>query len=398
MPTGTATAVKCVLYASGGTQTEMDQQTVSIVVDVSNLTQEIIFDTLTNNGEDQGIYLKDGKVYVNMTYARSGTLALGGLNDTNGLLRVYDESNQEIGHWGSDGVVIEKGSFTTTTGSSTASIGGGRVHVSWMGTEVGGIGANRFESSDQQSGLVFDLESEGAFMAWSARNKSTDTSYSVKFMYAHKDFSGYSAGRLYLGAPLYTGGYDILLSTGGILKSWTETSGFKTDNFAIVPTANNTAYLRAKPTGVSFYVDLDMNGYGIYNHSDARLKDNIRDVSISALDAVKQIKVKSFDWLTDGRHVDAGIIAQQLQQIIPGLVREDEKGLLSINYVGLIPYLVKAIQELYTVVMPANLMSLEEDTGMYGYTVAEKRAAVELAKPPVLEDIEPEKIIIEENS
>ena len=217
VPTEFATAVKCVLYAAGGTQTEMDQQTVSIVVDVSNLTQEIIFDTLTNNGEDQGVYLKDGKIYINMTYTKGGTLALGGLNDTNGLLQVKDEFDQEVGHWGSDGIVSNKGSFTTTTESSTASIGGGRVHVSWMGTEVGGIGANRFESGDQQSGLVFDLESEGAYMAWSARNKSTDTSYSVKFIYAHKNFSGYKAGNLYLGANLNTRGNDILLRTGGIL-------------------------------------------------------------------------------------------------------------------------------------------------------------------------------------
>nr|WP_288974993.1 tail fiber domain-containing protein [uncultured Blautia sp.] len=397
VPTEFATAVKCVLYAAGGTQTEMDQQTVSIVVDVSNLTQEIIFDTLTNNGEDQGVYLKDGKIYINMTYTKGGTLVLGGLDDTNGLLRVKDKSDQEIGRWGSDGVVIEKGSFTTTTESSTASIGGGRVHVSWMGTEVGGIGANRFESGDQQSGLVFDLESESAYMAWSARNKSTDTSYSVKFIYAHKNFSGYEAGNLYLGANLNTRGNDILLRTGGILKSWNNVSGFKTDNFSVVPSTSNTTFLSAKPSGIDFYTDLDMNRYSVFNQSDARLKENITELSVSALEAVKSIEVKSFDWLTDGKHVDAGIIAQQLQQIIPGLVREDEKGLLSINYVGLIPYLVKAIQELYTGIMPVNLMSLEEDVTTYEYTAEEKIAAVELAKPPVLEDVKPEEIIIKEN-
>lgn len=397
VPTETATTVKCVLYAAGGTQTEIDQQTVSIVVDVSNLTQEIIFDTLTNNGENQGVYLNDGKIYINMTYARGGTLVLGGLDDTNGLLRVKDKSDQEIGRWGSDGVVIEKGSFTTTTKSSTASIGGGRVHVSWMGTEIGGIGANRFESGDQQSGLVFDLESEGAFMAWSARNKSTDTSYSVKFIYAHKNFSGYEAGNLYLGANLNTRGNDILLRTGGILKSWNDVSGFKTDNFSVVPSTSNTTFLSAKPSGIDFYTDLNMNRYSVFNQSDARLKENITELSVSALEAVKSIEVKSFDWLTDGKHVDAGIIAQQLQQIIPGLVREDEKGLLSINYVGLIPYLVKAIQELYTGIMPVNLMSLEEDVTTYEYTAEEKIAAVELAKPPVLEDVKPEEIIIKEN-
>lgn len=396
VPTGTATAVKCVLYASGGTQTEMDQQTVSIVVDVSNLTQEIIFDTLTNNGEDQGIYLKDGKVYVNMTYARSGTLALGGLNDTNGLLRVYDETNQEIGHWGNDGIVVEKGSFTTKTATSTASIKGGRIRVSRQDTEVGNLGANRFANGEEFTGLALDLENEGSYIALAAKDNIADTSYNIKFMYAHKDVSGYVAGRLYLGATLYTGGYDILLKTGGVLKSWTGASGFKTDNFSIVPSTSNTAFLSATPSSIDFYVDLNMNRNSIFNQSDARLKENIAEFSKSALESVKSIDVKSFDWLTDGKHVDAGIIAQQLQGILPDLVREDEKGLLSINYVGLIPYLVKAIQELYAFMNPVNFMSLEDDVAAYGYTAEEKRTAVELAKPPVLENIEPEKISIEE--
>lgn len=397
VPTETATAVKCVLYAAGGTQTEMDQQTVSIVVDVSNLTQEIIFDTLTNNGKNQGVYLNDGKIYINMTYAKGGTLVLGGLNDTNGLLQVRDESDQEIGHWGSDGVVIEKGSFTTKTDTSAASVKGGKMRVLFQDVEIGNIGANRFINGDQYSGLVFDLEAEGSYVGWAAKNKSTDTSYAIKLMYMHKNYSGYTAGNLYLGAKLNTKGNDVLLNTGGILKSWTDASGFKTDEFSIVPSSSNTSYFTARPSEIDCYADLDMNRHSIYNQSDARLKDNITDAA-SALNAINSIKIKSFDWLADNRHVNAGIIAQQLQRILPDLVRENEQGLLGINYVGLIPYLVKAIQELYSLVIPVNYISLEEDTQpLYNFTEEEKMAAVEKAKPPTLEDVEPEEIIIEEN-
>ena len=402
VPTETATAVKCVLYAPGGTQTEIDQQTVSIVVDVSNLTQEIIFDTLTNNGENQGVYLKDGKIYINMTYAKGGTLVLGGLNDTNGLLQVRDESDQEIGHWGSDGVVIEKGSFTTKTDTSTASVKGGKMRVSFQDVEIGNIGANRFINGDQYSGLVFDLEAEGSYVGWAAKNKSTDTSYAIKLMYMHKNYSGYTAGNLYLGAKLNTKGNDVLLNTGGILKSWTDASGFKTDEFSIVPSSSNTSYFTARPSEIDCYTDLDMNRHSIYNQSDARLKDNITDVA-SALNAINSIEIKSFDWLTDGRHVDAGIIAQQLQQVLPELVREDEQGLLSVNYIGLIPYLVKAIQELRSAVVPDKRMSLrsmdmvEDIRSLYNFTEEERNKAVKRAEPPTFEDVKPEDIIIEEN-
>ena len=56
---------------------------------VNGQTQEAIFNKLTNNGEEQGIYLKDGKLYINASYMASGVIssANGGvvidlLNDT----------------------------------------------------------------------------------------------------------------------------------------------------------------------------------------------------------------------------------------------------------------------------------------------------------------------------
>lgn len=42
---------------------------------VDGLTQEQIFNILTNNGEEQGIYRKEGKVYINASYIKSGKIA-----------------------------------------------------------------------------------------------------------------------------------------------------------------------------------------------------------------------------------------------------------------------------------------------------------------------------------
>ena len=41
-----------------------------------------------------------------------------------------------------------------------------------------------------------------------------------------------------------------------------------------------------------------------------------------------------------------GFIAQEVKQVYPELVYEDEKGMLGIDYVSLIPVLVETIQEL----------------------------------------------------
>lgn len=55
----------------------------------NNLTQQNIFDKLTGGGSTQGIYLEGGKIYINASYIATGTLKLGGYNNTNGLLQLY---------------------------------------------------------------------------------------------------------------------------------------------------------------------------------------------------------------------------------------------------------------------------------------------------------------------
>lgn len=57
----------------------------------TNLDQERVFNALTNDGEIQGIFMQGGELYINSSYVTSGTLRLGGTNNTNGLLEVVDE-------------------------------------------------------------------------------------------------------------------------------------------------------------------------------------------------------------------------------------------------------------------------------------------------------------------
>ena len=67
--------IRCILYASGGTTNALDMQGVSIVRDIDNLTQEDVFNILTNNGVVQGIYLQNGQLYINAEYIATGRLA-----------------------------------------------------------------------------------------------------------------------------------------------------------------------------------------------------------------------------------------------------------------------------------------------------------------------------------
>lgn len=76
-----------------------------------SLNQESVFNRLTDNGAAQGLYMVDGQLYINMSYARAGTLILGGLNNQNGLLQVQDASGNTVGTWNNVGISIEKGSL-----------------------------------------------------------------------------------------------------------------------------------------------------------------------------------------------------------------------------------------------------------------------------------------------
>ena len=75
-PTSTdVKSIRCTLYASGGTSTPLDVQSVAVVRDVDNLTQEEVFNILTDNGRLQGIFMKDGMLYLNGSYIKSGEVS-----------------------------------------------------------------------------------------------------------------------------------------------------------------------------------------------------------------------------------------------------------------------------------------------------------------------------------
>ena len=133
--------------------------------------------------------------------------------------------------------------------------------------------------------------------------------------------------------------------------------------------ADTTGYVGIN-TGTPSY-RLDVNGslrcYGFTNSSDERLKTNIADIE-NSLDIVLQLNPKIYDltipindqsssskFLLEGigqavqepevLKDQTGFLAQEIGKVLPHLVSKDEQGILSLNYIGLIPYLVDAIKE-----------------------------------------------------
>ncbi len=78
------------------------------------------------------------------------------------------------------------------------------------------------------------------------------------------------------------------------------------------------------------------------SQSDARLKKNIRTVD-NALNKLREINGVEFTWKASGERT-IGVIAQQVEELFPELVRGDE--ILSVNYNGLIGVLIESVKEL----------------------------------------------------
>jgi phage-related protein len=117
----TSDILTCVVARESGSYVASDWQkrnkyTDDSAVDALDkaLTQLEIFNRLTNNGAAQGVFLKDGKLYLNFSYAQGGTLKLGGVNNGNGQAEVYDSSGNKIGSWNKDGFNLQKGSIYGT--------------------------------------------------------------------------------------------------------------------------------------------------------------------------------------------------------------------------------------------------------------------------------------------
>jgi hypothetical protein len=161
-----------------------------------------------------------------------------------------------------------------------------------------------------------------------------------------------------------TGHHKIGASGSGNLWIGGQTSG----QYFRIHHNNSDTYLDANggkiyfrgDSGANTRFEMDMTGSGAGTFtaggdvvaygspSDRTLKKNIKPIE-NALDKVTKLKGVEFEWKEKGitnLTEDIGFIAQDVQEVLPKLVRENENGKLSMRHQGVIPVLVEAIKEL----------------------------------------------------
>lgn len=111
-------------------------------------------------------------------------------------------------------------------------------------------------------------------------------------------------------------------------------------------------YSRLEPSNNYLYLYYSGSGYDWIpmnkEISDRRYKNNIEDSTVSGLDIVNSLKTYSYRKEYDGKIEDiaCGIMAQDVQKYIPEAFYENPDGAYSYRTFELVPYLIKAIQEL----------------------------------------------------
>ena len=121
-------------------------------------------------------------------------------------------------------------------------------------------------------------------------------------------------------------------------------SSFDTDNAAFV-IGNGTLWNNKSDAFVVYFNGNATLAGDLTINSDARLKDNIQPLG-STLDKLHQIEGKTYTFLKDEEHTPKiGVLAQEVQAVFPELVTEGADGILSVNYQGLVPVLINAINE-----------------------------------------------------
>lgn len=154
---------------------------------------------------------------------------------------------------------------------------------------------------------------------------------------------------------------SINVTTDVVAQSFTG-SLFGTASFAVnastasyVTTLNQnvtiTGSLGVGTTGSAVVGRIDAaNDVVAFATSDQNLKKNIKPIK-NAIEKVEQIGGYTFDWKKDKKNIhgfsghDIGVIAQEIEAVIPEVVVTRENGYKAVRYEKIIPLLIEAIKE-----------------------------------------------------
>lgn len=378
--------LKVSLYFDQSKTKLADYQTYSVAVDVASLTQEQIVDILSDDGKFKGLYYEKDEsgnttLYISFNAMKGGVISLGGTNNGNGQLKIYDADGKQISRLGYTGyVVLNKNTENPMVSLNTAGL---RLYIDYTDSEnynalmIGKYGLYAQKVQNNVPELWMEGDTSKKWEGYIVRYLNNKVRINTNSLFT--DGCGLGAnfstdGSATIGKGLSVGGNATVDGTLMFydLENQAKTSGkVKRQPVASVSADDSqVAYLfsgtgskhgdaatyrrlgiRAKWGGSGFSTDYL---YTTSQVSDIRLKENIEASETDALETVNQMKVRQFDWKErmGGWHQNIGFVADELEEIDPNLALGggyDENGEMDIKQINspyLLNYAIKAIQEL----------------------------------------------------
>lgn len=378
--------LKVSLYFDQSKTKLADYQTYSVAVDVASLTQEQIVDILSDDGKFKGLYYEKDEsgnttLYISFNAMKGGVISLGGTNNGNGQLKIYDADGNQISRLGYTGyVVLNKNTGKPMVSLNTAGL---RLYTDYTDADnynalmLGKYGLYAQKVQNNVPELWMEGDTSKKWEGYIVRYLNNKVRINTNSLFTDgcelgANFS--TDGSATIGKSLSVGGNSTVNGTLMFydLENQAKTSGkVKRQPIASVSADDSqVAYLfsgtgskhgdaatyrrlgiRAKWGGSGFSTDYL---YTASQVSDIRLKENIENSETDALETVNRMKVRQFDWKErmGGWHQNIGFVADELEEIDPNLALGggyDENGEMDIKQINspyLLNYAIKAIQEL----------------------------------------------------
>lgn len=365
--------LKVSLYFDQSKTKLADYQTYPVAVDVASLTQEQIVDILSDDGKFKGLYYEKDEsgnqtLFISFNAMKGGVISLGGTNNGNGQLKIYDADGNQISRLGYTGyVVLNKNTGNPMVSLNTAGL---RLYTDYTDADnYNALMLGKYGLYAQKvQNKVLELWMEGTDHTWDGyiirylKNKVRINTNSLFTDGCELGANFSTDGNATVGGTLMFYDLENQAKTSGKVKRQPVASVSADDSqVAYLSSGTGSKHgetivhhrlgIRAKWGGAGFSTDYLYTDGQV---SDIRLKENIENSETDALETVNQMKVRQFDWKErmGGWHQNIGFVADELEEIDPNLAlgggydKNGEMDVKQINSPYLLNYAIKAIQEL----------------------------------------------------
>lgn len=381
--------LKVSLYFDQSKTKLADYQTYSVAVDVASLTQEQIVNILSDDGKFKGLYYEKDEsgnttLYISFNAMKGGVISLGGTNNGNGQLKIYDADGNQISRLGYTGyVVLNKNTGNPMVSLNTAGL---RLYTDYTDADnynalmLGKYGLYAQKVQNKVLELWMEGDTSKKWEGYIVRYLNNKVRINTNSLFTDgcelganiltngsltvERAAGLKGGAYVQGSFSFEDSEQTderspvrrrpiaTLGTVGKKVAFIGCGQTQTGGTDIGTSYKNYIEVRGQFTGAKNFVTSKF--YSGSAPSDIRLKENIASSETDALETVNRMKVRQFDWKKrmGGWHQNIGFVADELEEIDPNLALGggyDENGEMDIKQINspyLLNYAIKAIQEL----------------------------------------------------